>query len=544
MKQRRLRTMILLLAILCGVLSGGSGQRPDRVQAGEEIYSGRCGGEVYWQLLPDEDGYALWISGTGEMQHFATPDAAPWYKYRQQIHTLTLEEGITGIGNRAFYGCAFTGGLTLPETLEEIGHYAFYGCTGFSGELVIPPSVKEIGAYAFYRTGFDAELCLSEGLTEIGIRAFANSRLTGEVKLPQTLKKIGARAFYQCRGLEGVLVIPKGVQSVGRSAFYGCTGIREVHLYADAEIGRDAFAVAFQGTIYNLSASVEEEELALDWRYELGAVYSVYGVVNGTEYLLGKVLATEKGAETYPLPEELKEAGFLLEGWYMEETLTTPWNPTAELTGNVVLYAKLKEGRTTPAPTKQPEVTPEITAAATAAPERPTDVPEVTPAATVLPTGQPESTPQEVPSEAPTIPPAPTRLPEPTEIITPPVAPTRPPETTPEAAQLPTAVPEITPAAPPIVEPTKEPAVTPQPVAPSGSLPVPTETLTGQPTGTQSPEAPLTAAPTAVQEKKSEPEKTKDETAGTLGLGLIYTAAGIVLAAVLVLLRKIKRSEL
>lgn len=544
MKQRRLRAMILLLVILCGVLSGGSGQRPDRVQAGEEIYSGCCGGEVYWQLLPDEDGYALWVGGTGEMQHFATPDAAPWYKYRQQIHTLTLEEGITGIGNRAFYGCAFTGDLTLPKTLEEIGHYAFYGCTGFSGELVIPPSVKEIGAYAFYRTGFDAELCLPEGLSEIGIKAFANSKLTGEVKLPQTLKKIGARAFYQCRGLEGVLVIPKGVQSVGRSAFYGCTGIREVHLYADAEIGKDAFAVAFQGTIYNLSASVEEEELALDWRYELGTVYSVYGMVKGTRYLLGKVLTTEKGTEAYPLPEELKGAGFLLEGWYMEEALTTPWNPTAELTGDVVLYAKLKEEKATPVPTKQPEVTPGITSVVTAVPERPTDAPEVTPTATMLPTGQPESTPPEVPSEAPTIPPAPTKLPELPGTITPPVAPTRPPETTPDAAQLPTAIPEITLPAPPIVEPTKEPAVTPQPVGPSGSQPVPTETLTGQPMETQSPEALLTAAPTAAQEKESEPEKTKDGTAGALGLGLVYTAAGIVLAAVLVLLRKIKRSEL
>lgn len=599
MNKRRLGAILLLLAMVFWVFAGTNRQVSKLAQAEENGLTGSCGEEVYWQLIPEEDGYELYISGRGKIQNFATPEAVPWYEYREQIHTLTLEEGITGIGSRSFFECAFRGELTLPETLTYIGHYAFYGCEGFQGGLVIPSAVKWIGAYAFYRNGFEGSLQLPEGLQRIEVKAFANCSFTGTLTVPNSVKKIGARAFYACKNLEGALVIPKGVSYIGISAFNGCTGIKEVYLYSDAEIGRDAFEVAYQGTIYNLSETVEDEDLVLDQRQELGVVYSVYGMVNGTERLLGKVSASKEGEEPVQFaPEEIKEDGFLFGGWYADEACTTPWEASTALTGDITLYAKMEKVEVTPVPTKAPE-----------GDEGATDEPEVTPTVQptktpeVTPTDEPELTPTKAPELTPTVAPEVTTTvkPELTGAITPPATPTRPPEVTP----IPTSTPGTIPVMPPTAEPTAIPTVMITPttvpeVSPTGEpgapVPIPTKMPTVTPTPTVVPVATATATPTeepsatatetpteapsatatetptempsatASATPTEEPSVTATETPtetptespgeeneptenatgkyGTAGLLLIYVAAGSVLVAVLVLTKKIKKSEL
>ena len=305
MKKRRLGAIVLVLALLVGVFAGANGQLPKTVLADETALSGSCGENLYWQLIPrEEGGYALLIGGSGKMPHFPKPESTPWYEYREQIHTVTLEEGVTCIGNRAFYECTLTGELTLPDSLTYIGNYAFYNCTGLTGDLVIPPQVRWIGAYAFYCNGFDGTLQLPEGLERIEVKTFEKCNFTGTLTIPETVYKIGTRAFYQCDGFEGTLVIPKGVTTIGRSTFNGCTGITEVYLYSDAKVGRSALEIAVGGTIYNLSETIEDEDLGLHWYHELGAVYSVYGMVNGTERLLGKVTAPKEGEEPVPFVPE------------------------------------------------------------------------------------------------------------------------------------------------------------------------------------------------------------------------------------------------
>ena len=54
---------------------------------------------VTWSV---EDG-VLTIKGTGKMADYKTETDVPWYEHRSEITEIVVEEGITHIGNMAFY---------------------------------------------------------------------------------------------------------------------------------------------------------------------------------------------------------------------------------------------------------------------------------------------------------------------------------------------------------------------------------------------------------------------------------------------------------
>ena len=107
--------------------------------------TGSCGTNVNWSLL---DG-VLTISGTGAMNNYLS-NSIPWYAYRNMIRQVIVEEGVTTIGNGAFYQCVNIENISLPEGLTSIGSSVM--STGpFSQlrELTIPSTVTSIGYNAF-----------------------------------------------------------------------------------------------------------------------------------------------------------------------------------------------------------------------------------------------------------------------------------------------------------------------------------------------------------------------------------------------------------
>lgn len=123
--------------------------------------------------------------------------------------TLTLHDGITSIGTRAFSECYFKGGISLPSQLEVISEESFESCK-FSGSLVLPAGVRVIGKRAFNW----------------------NSRLTGILEIPGNVISLGAGAFANCQGIEGV-VIPESLETIKSEfgvdgAFEDCFGINRI----------------------------------------------------------------------------------------------------------------------------------------------------------------------------------------------------------------------------------------------------------------------------------------------------------------------------
>ena len=111
----------------------------------KEKKSGKFG-NLTWTLC---DG-VLTISGQGEMQNFSyeTKEDSPWYDDRGQIHKICIEEGVTSIGDYAFYNIRGDLTVELPETLIRIGEGAFSCCYDLQA-IQIPESVREIGRQAF-----------------------------------------------------------------------------------------------------------------------------------------------------------------------------------------------------------------------------------------------------------------------------------------------------------------------------------------------------------------------------------------------------------
>ena len=78
-----------------------------------------------WTL--DEDGL-LTVSGTGAMASYDT-EQPPYYRYKNEILTVKIEEGVTAVGYEAFDDFPELTEVTLSEGLEHLGNFAFYHCS-------------------------------------------------------------------------------------------------------------------------------------------------------------------------------------------------------------------------------------------------------------------------------------------------------------------------------------------------------------------------------------------------------------------------------
>jgi hypothetical protein len=82
-----------------------------------------------------------------------------------------LPEGLTSIGNYAFYNCPNLELTSLPEGVTSIGNYAFYNCSNL--ELTsLPEGVTSIGNYAFYNCSKLADVVFLGTPDIIGKNAF------------------------------------------------------------------------------------------------------------------------------------------------------------------------------------------------------------------------------------------------------------------------------------------------------------------------------------------------------------------------------------
>ncbi|MBQ6777396.1 MAG: leucine-rich repeat domain-containing protein [Paludibacteraceae bacterium] len=98
--------------------------------------SGSCGDNLTWNLT----GGVLTISGTGAMNDYNSGTSVPWYTYRSSITSAIVENGVTSIGDNAFYQCVDLTSVTIPNSVTVIGYLAFYECSSLTS-VTIPNSV-------------------------------------------------------------------------------------------------------------------------------------------------------------------------------------------------------------------------------------------------------------------------------------------------------------------------------------------------------------------------------------------------------------------
>ena len=65
------------------------------------------------------------------------------------LTTYTIPDGVTTIGDGAFYDCSSLTSIAIPEGVTTIGSSAFSDCSRLTS-ITIPEGVTTIGRYAFY----------------------------------------------------------------------------------------------------------------------------------------------------------------------------------------------------------------------------------------------------------------------------------------------------------------------------------------------------------------------------------------------------------
>ena len=87
--------------------------------------SGLCGENLTWTYK--ESTGTLTISGTGKMYGY-TAGLSPWNDFKENIKSLVIEDGVTSIGDHAFYGCSGITSIIIPDNVTAIGRAAFWHC--------------------------------------------------------------------------------------------------------------------------------------------------------------------------------------------------------------------------------------------------------------------------------------------------------------------------------------------------------------------------------------------------------------------------------
>lgn len=74
--------------------------------------------KLNWAIT--EDG-VLVISGKGAIPNYTKSSAAPWKAYADKVSEIVIEDGVTGIGNLAFYNMSNAEKLTCAESVVSVG---------------------------------------------------------------------------------------------------------------------------------------------------------------------------------------------------------------------------------------------------------------------------------------------------------------------------------------------------------------------------------------------------------------------------------------
>ncbi len=224
------------------------------------------GSNISWSY----NNNTLIISGTGPMPDYDISDSeaeilAPWLEHRFTTQKIVIEDGVTSIGNAAFYNypalttvtmadsvtrignnvfeyCDHLSSIRFSANLTNIGMATFEGCTGLTS-VTLPGSLKKLGYIAFADCSLTSvtvsgnakaqhffysddngqhlyHINLPAGITEIGKGVFCNNPLphdTPDFILPSNLTAIKAEAFS---GTDVRFVwLPEGITSIGANAF-------------------------------------------------------------------------------------------------------------------------------------------------------------------------------------------------------------------------------------------------------------------------------------------------------------------------------------
>lgn len=244
------------------------------------VESGTITDTISWTLY---DNGTLVISGTGDMPDYGSwmgsdDDMVPWYG--ETIKTITIEEGISSIGNYSFEELYDLESVELPESLHKIGDGAFKECSSL--QRIDLKSVTILGSAVFYECKALSSVNLSNKIENIETETFYDCSGLNSIKFPESLRYIGESAFYGCN--ISTVIIPYGVTEIEEGAFSECEKISVP--YSVKRIGYNA--LGFPDKIYYAGSESEWDNIDGSDECYYYDIIQYYSELNHTHHRFSK----------------------------------------------------------------------------------------------------------------------------------------------------------------------------------------------------------------------------------------------------------------
>ena len=201
--------------------------------------SGTCGDNLTWYLNMSEG--VLNISGYSAMYDYNSSDDVPWNNYREYITAISIPDGMTNIGDYAFWNCYNLTSLTIGQNVSNIGNYALYGCfalteinvasgnSTFSSENGVLYNTDKTTLIQYPIGKTEGTYTIPSNVNRIGNTAFSYSPNLASVSIPGSVTNIGVEAFSYCTALNAVS-FQEGVTTIDYAAFGECSSLQSISI--------------------------------------------------------------------------------------------------------------------------------------------------------------------------------------------------------------------------------------------------------------------------------------------------------------------------
>lgn len=227
--------------------------------------------DISWSIY--DDG-SMVINGSGEIPAFENYAVLPYFEMFEEgiVESLVIKDGITGIGDYAFYGCS-ADTVEIAPSVKKLGSYGFFGMENVEN-ISLSQNISSLGSSVFscsdqlkisvdtnnehfitdeYGIIYDfnkneivfcpvgsdlTNYIFPSSLTHIRDNAFNGVKNLYEVEFPKSLKTIGEKAFENCENLTTV-IFNYGIETVKNGAFANCNNLNDIFYYSTYEVLAD-----------------------------------------------------------------------------------------------------------------------------------------------------------------------------------------------------------------------------------------------------------------------------------------------------------------
>lgn len=192
------------------------------------VAAGQCGEDVYY--IRYADGHVL-LQGSGATYDYSDESTPKSVFYNMpEIKSVTVQEGITKLGNALFYRCQNMQTISLPSTLTELGYRIFaQGSGGFQSyggltELTLPAGIQKLGGNALRQTNI-TELVIPARVSVIEDYFLSTCTKLKTVRAESSV--LGSFMFVQCTALES-LTISTNCKTFGSNMLTYCESLTTI----------------------------------------------------------------------------------------------------------------------------------------------------------------------------------------------------------------------------------------------------------------------------------------------------------------------------